>query len=83
MSDHGFKRLSAAVVVEAYQDATGTRLSLTGAPSPRAKGTEHQRGARKFLESDGLDMWCSVLDMDPAAIRDKLPSDCHTTCSDE
>ncbi len=74
MSEHGYKRLSAAVVIEAVQDATGTKLSMTGIHSPRHKGEKRRQEARKFIESDRLDLWCSVLDMDPDAIRDRLPT---------
>ena len=73
MSDDGYKRLSAAIVIEAFQDVTGMKLTMTGM-SPRRKGLKRRQEARAFLESDRLDMWCSVLDVDPDAIRDRLPT---------
>ena len=72
MSDYGYKRLSAAIVIEAFQDAAGVKLHMAGRPTPRDKGLERSHEARAFLESDGLDLWCSVLDLDPVAIRERL-----------
>ena len=74
MSEDGYKRLSAAIVIEAFQDATGMKLSMTGSHTPRPKGDKHRREARAFLESDRLGMWCSVIDVGSAAIRDRLPT---------
>ena len=83
MSDYGYKRLSAAIVIEAFQDAAGVKLHLMGPSTPRHKGTERCQEARKFIESDGLSLWCSVLDIDPAAIRERLPVDSVTPCPEE
>ena len=74
MSDRGYRRLSAAVVIEAVQDAAGVRLSVTGNHSPRRKEAKYRLDARAFIESDRLDFWCSVVDLDPDAIRDRLPT---------
>ena len=74
MSDDGYKRLSAAIVIEAFQDATGMKLSMTGSHTPRNKGAKRRQEARAFIESERLEMWCSVLDMDPDAIRDRVRS---------
>ena len=89
MSDRGYKRLSAAIVIEAFQDATGMKLSMTGSHTPRNKGAQRRQEARAFIESERLEMWCSVLDLDPDAIRDRVryrpdltqtPPDAITAC---
>ena len=74
MSDRGYRRLSAAVVIEAVQDASGVRLRVTGNHPPRNKGKEHRQEARRFIESNRLNFWCNVVDLDPDAVRDRLPT---------
>ena len=68
-----YRRLAAAVIVDAVQDYTEARVTMDGRPgSSRMVEKADRMSAERFLKGRGLDFWALAADVDAQALREKV-----------
>ena len=72
MSNRGYRRMAAAVIVDAVQDYKEARLTLEGSGRGRIVSKENRKSAVRFLRGRELDFWASAAGVDAEALRDKV-----------
>ena len=71
--DRSYRRLAAAVIVNAVQDYTEVGLTMDGRPgSSRIVSEVDRRDAERFLKGRSLDFWALAADVDAQALREKV-----------
>ena len=71
--DRSYRRLAAAVIVDAVQDYTKARVTMDGCPgSSRMVEKADQKSAERFLKGRSLDFWALAADVDAQALREKV-----------
>lgn len=67
-----YRRLAAAVIVDAVQDYTEARVTIDGPGSSRLVERADRMSAELFLKGRYLDFWALAADVDAQALREKV-----------
>ncbi len=71
--DRSYRRLAAAVIVDAVQDYTQARVTMNGRPgSSRIVSEVDRKDAERFLKGRSLDFWAAAADVEAQALREKV-----------
>jgi hypothetical protein len=71
--DSSYRRLAAAVIVDAAQDYTEARMTMDGRPgSSRIVEEVDRRSAERFLKGRELNLWAAAAGVEAQALREKV-----------
>ncbi len=71
--DRSYRRLAAAIIVDAVQDYTQARVTMDGRPgSSRLVEKADRVSAERFLKGRGLDFWAAAAGVEAQALREKV-----------
>ena len=68
-----YRRLAAAVIVDAVQDYTEARVTMDGRPgSSRIVSEIDRKDAERFLKGRALNLWAAAAGVEAQALREKV-----------